>query len=61
MRYRILIAVEVEAPTDSQARDWALQLEELMKEPIVQMTLDGKGILLSGDGNPTAFQPQRLP
>lgn len=61
MRYRVLLAVEVDAPSDAHARDWALQLEALIKEPIVQMTLEGKGIRLAGDGQPTAFQPQRLP
>lgn len=60
MRYRILLAVDVDAPNAAQAREWAKELEALMKEPIVQMTLEGKGIRLAGDGHPTAYEPQRI-
>ena len=61
VRYQILVAIEVDAPSDAQARDWAVQLEDLMRDPILQLTLAGKGIQLSGDGHPVVYQPQRLP
>ena len=60
MRYRVLIGLEIEAQDDRQAHESALKLDGLLRQPIVQMAIEGEGIRLAhGNGNPITHQPQR--
>ena len=59
MRYRIAMTIEVEAAGELQARESALKLKELIKDPLVRMAIEGAGIRLSADGQPIVYQPQR--
>jgi hypothetical protein len=60
VRYRIAMSIEVEAYDDRQAHEYALKLVELLKSPLVRMTVEDDGIRLSGgDGRPIVHQPQR--
>jgi len=57
MRYRILLSVDVNANNDRQAADWAKKLGDLLKNPLVTMSIEGEGIRV--DGQPQVYQPQR--
>lgn len=59
MRYRVLMSVIVDAADDNQAYAQAEKLGELLKSPLVRMTVSGSGVALSGDGDPVAYVPQR--
>ena len=60
MRYRVLMSVAVEAPSDKQAYENALKLEALLKSPLVRMAVEGEGVrLASGDGSPIVHEPLR--
>jgi hypothetical protein len=58
MTYRIMVSVDVSARDDRQAADWAKKLDELLKNPMVRVTLEGQGIVVDGQ---QVYQPQRLP
>lgn len=58
MAHRIMMHVDVAARDDRQAVEWAKKLDELLKNPMVRMTLEGEGIVVQGQ---LVYQPQRLP
>ncbi len=53
-----MLHVDVAARDDKQAVEWAKKLDDLMKNPLVRMTLEGEGIVVLGQ---LVYQPQRLP
>jgi hypothetical protein len=57
MKYKIFIAVEVEAQGDHQAVDHASKLGELLKNPMVKMAIESEGIRTVGP--PVVHMPQR--
>ncbi len=57
MRFRIIMTVTVDALDDREAHAHAVQLQELLREPLVRMAVAGKGISLVAD--PVVHQPQR--
>ena len=60
MRYRIMMSMAVEARDDRQAHEYATKLAELLKSPLVKMSVEGEGIRLAGgDGRPIVHQPER--
>lgn len=58
MKYRITMSVEVEARDDRHAYEVAVQLDKLLKAPMVKMAISSEGIRLSGDA--IVHQPQRI-
>jgi len=56
--HRIMLHVDVAARDDRQATEWAKKLDELLKNPMVRMTLESNGIVVQGQ---EVYQPQRLP
>jgi len=59
VRFRILVSIEVDAPSDDQAFENAVKLSKLLKNPILRMQLESEGIRLVGDDGPIVHQPQR--
>lgn len=57
VKYRILMHVEVDARDDSQALEWANKLGELLKNPLVRMSIEGEGIRVTGETQ--VYTPQR--
>lgn len=57
MKYKVFIAVTVEARDDHQAVDQASKLGDLLKNPMVRMAIEGEGIKTVGV--PTVHMPQR--
>lgn len=61
MRHRVLISLEIDAQDERQAYELALKLDGLLRQPMVQMTIQSEGIpLVNGNGNLTVHQPQRI-
>lgn len=58
MAHRIMLHVDVGARDDRQAAEWAQKLDELLKNPMVRVTLEGQGIVVQGQ---QVYQPTRLP
>jgi len=59
VRYRIHIHIDVDAPNQQQAVEWAGKLGELLKHPMTRMSIADEGIrLYGGDGRPVVYQPQ---
>ena len=52
-----MMSVVVEAPGNQQAHENAVKLLGLLKSPLVRMAVEGEGIRLSGDGQPTVHHP----
>jgi hypothetical protein len=52
------MSVEVEARDDRHAYEVAVQLDKLLKAPMVKMAISSEGIRLSGDA--IVHQPQRI-
>lgn len=59
MRHRIMMSVDVDARDGQEAHQWALKLEELLRQPFVRMTLEGDGIRLANGGHVIVYTPQR--
>lgn len=57
MKYKIFIAVDVEARDDHQAVDQANKLGDLLKNPMVKMAIESEGIRTVGQ--PVVHMPQR--
>jgi len=58
MRFRVLMEMQIEARTPQEAKEHAVKLKELIKNPLVRITLEGEGVKLVGDGLPVVFNPQ---
>jgi hypothetical protein len=58
VKYRVFIAVDVDARDDHQAVDQASKLGELLKNPMVKMAIEGEGIKTVG--TPQVHMPQRV-
>jgi hypothetical protein len=56
--HRIMVHVDVIARDDQEAAVWAQKLDELLKNPMVRMAIEGEGIRVSGQ---QVYQPQRIP
>jgi hypothetical protein len=55
-----MMSVEVEARDDREAYVFAKKFADLLKGPLVRMTVENEGIRLAGnDGHPIVHQPQR--
>ena len=54
------MSIEMEARGDYEALENAKKLKELLKSPLVRMSVEGQGIRLSGDGSPVVHRPQRV-
>ncbi len=57
MKYRIFVAVDVDARDDHQAVDQANKLGELLKNPMVKMAIESEGIRTIGQA--VVHMPQR--
>lgn len=58
--YRVLMSVAIDARSDQEAVAHAKKLEELLKNPLVKMAIEGEGIRLTGgDGRPVVYNPKR--
>lgn len=54
------MSVEIEARDERQAHAHALKFSELLKSPLLKMTVEGEGVRLAGDdGHPVVYMPQR--
>ncbi len=60
MRFVVFMSIEIEARDERQAHAHALKLSELLKSPLLKMTVEGEGVRLAGDdGHPVVYMPQR--
>ena len=61
MTYRILVHVDVEATSQTEAEACARKLEELMRDPMLRMAILSAGIRLTdGNGRPIVYHPQKV-
>lgn len=58
MAHRILVSVDVAARDNRQAVDWARKLDELLRNPMVRVAIEGAGIVVQRQ---QVHQPERLP
>ena len=56
MRFTIFMKVSVDARDARQAVDWAKKFENLLKNPMAKMAIEGEGIKMVGE--PQAMQPK---
>jgi hypothetical protein len=59
VRFRILVSIEVDAPSDDHAFENAVKLSKLLKNPLLRMQLEAEGIRLVGADGPVVHAPQR--
>ena len=60
MKYKVLMHVMIDARDDRDALVQANKLGELLKHPMVRMSITSEGVRLAdGDGKPLVYQPQR--
>lgn len=57
MTHRITVSVDVAARDDRQAAEWARKLDELLKNPVVRIAMEGAGIVVETQ---QVYEPQRV-
>lgn len=58
MKFKVLMEMTIEARTPQEAREHAVKLKDLVKNPLVRMAIEAEGVRLDGDGQPVVFTPQ---
>lgn len=53
------MSVVIEARSDADAFDSAKKLADLLKSPLVKMSVEGAGIKLANGSVPVVYEPQR--
>jgi hypothetical protein len=59
VRFRVLVSIEIDVSGEEQARENAVKLSKLLKNPLLRMQLESKGIRLVGSDGPVVHAPQR--
>ena len=60
MKYKVLMHVMIDAPSDDHAMNQAIKLSGLLRHPMVRMAIKDEGVRLAGEnGEATVYRPQR--
>ena len=60
MKYRAVMSISVDAPSDEEARKAVKKLVAMLKSPMVRLAVEAEGIrLVGGNGEPTVQALQR--
>lgn len=58
MAHRILVHIDVASRDDREAAEWAVKLDELLKNPFVRATIEAEGVRMV---DLQVYQPTRSP